>query len=266
MVYCFECLKEGNKQRAFYGYNHKKPIVCVHHKYINMIYVAGSHCKFEGCFTRPTFGFPYNKAIYCRKHMKDGMIDVKNRHCEQCSSIASFGEVGSRIAKFCCVHKRSTDIDVKSKLCEHTNCVTHAYFGYPDGKRKYCVQHKLDGMISMDKRKCIVKGCEKRPIYGQNDEAQYCSKHKKDGMQDLIHTKCLFDGCLFIPSFGFKCDSYPTFCKEHKKDGMLNIACNYCNANKPPYNINMMDFVLGVFLIYFLLTYEHQKYIKNQWK
>lgn len=62
-------------------------------------------------------------------------------------------------------------INVIDKPCEHFNCKTQPHFNYEgESKRRFCVKHKLDGMISLTNNFCQYPNCKTLPIYNYDGE------------------------------------------------------------------------------------------------
>ena len=79
------------------------------------------------------------------------------------------------------------------KLCEHPGCTKQPSFNYPGEKtRRFCSQHKKDGMMDVATRKCEHLGCTKRPSFNILGEKTglFCSQHKENGMVNVQSKKC----------------------------------------------------------------------------
>jgi hypothetical protein len=76
-------------------------------------------------------------------------------------------------------------IHVKHKYCEHDGCQKHACYNYR-GERggRFCVTHKLEGMIDNKNKHCENEGCETRAIYNYIGErgGRFCVTHKLPNM------------------------------------------------------------------------------------
>ena len=79
-----------------------------------------------------------------------------------------------------------------SRICRFNDCKTSAVFGNKGENPKYCVTHKLAGMINIVSKTCIHLDCDKHPTFGNKGEKpKYCAIHKLAGMIDVINKKKL---------------------------------------------------------------------------
>ena len=48
-------------------------------------------------------------------------------------------------------------------------------------------------MIDAKSKKCIIKNCDKHPLFNYKNETKrkYCAKHKLEEMIDVKHKKCI---------------------------------------------------------------------------
>ena len=56
-------------------------------------------------------------------------------------------------------------VDVHHQMCVVAGCTTQAKFGFEGRCRKFCSDHKMPGMVSLDeslRHKCAKYGCEKQ--------------------------------------------------------------------------------------------------------
>lgn len=148
---CEKCSK-----RATFGFQGERPTHCGQHSFKGMEDLNSKRCQQPGCANlSPTFGVPGGTGTYCVTHKKLGMEDVKNRRCEEpdCSTRATFGLRGDR-PTHCCKHKGADSINVRSKRCEEPGCIVQASFGDKEAHvRRFCVIHKMEGMVSLTRRK-----------------------------------------------------------------------------------------------------------------
>lgn len=124
--------------------------------------------------------------------------------------------------------------------CAEENCKKNAYYNYAGMTRKYCREHRKDGMISVVRKKCKIEGCLSYGIYGI-EKAEYCKEHKNDTMLNKSVKLCEDPSCVKQASYG-KGNESRKYCSEHKKDGMIDVVssrCSYdgCNKVKPAYGI-----------------------------
>ena len=73
-------------------------------------------------------------------------------------------------------------------------------------------------MVDIRNKKCNVVNCTKQPNYNFENERQgkYCVKHKLEGMINIITQKCLFNNCLKQPCYNYKNKHKGLYCAEHK--------------------------------------------------
>ena len=84
-------------------------------------------------------------------------------------------------------------------ICKHAGCKKRATYGYiinntnnfSSSKRLYCNLHKLNDMINLNNKCCIIKNCEITANYGFiNKKRLYCFMHKLDNMIHLSNKIC----------------------------------------------------------------------------
>lgn len=70
----------------------------------------------------------------------------------------------------------------------------------------FCSEHKKEGMIDVNHRKCCYENCNYTPTYNYKNEIRpiYCSIHKKDEMVNVKHKKCIFDNCKTTACFNYE--------------------------------------------------------------
>jgi len=134
---------------------------------------------------------------------------------------------------YCSTHKLEGMIDVKHKRC--LLCKKQPYFNV-EGETKpiYCSTHKLDGMVDVRNKRC--RDCKKQPYFNFENETKpiYCSTHKLDGMIIVTTKKCLL--CKKHPIYNLENETKPIYCKDHKKDDMVDIKNKRClRCKKHPY-------------------------------
>jgi hypothetical protein len=108
-------------------------------------------------------------------------------------------------------------------------CGKGAVFDYPGQKTgKYCLTHKLEGMINVRIKKCIEPNCNVAAIYNHpgQKEKLYCTKHKKPDMIDIVHAKC--QECAATAYFRTPGSPKATHCKTHAKEGMIDMDKRLC--------------------------------------
>ena len=77
---------------------------------------------------------------------------------------------------------------------------------------------------------CQHKGCSKTPSHNYSGSMvkRYCGEHKLDGMVDLYHKKCGKYGCTKNPSFNYEGEPKGRYCKQHKLEGMVDVKSKLC--------------------------------------
>ena len=93
--------------------------------------------------------FKQRKPLYCRNHKKDGMINTIIKRCcvEKCFDKAIYGVSEPSNCK---KHKTSNMEYRNYPICLNEDCFCIAQFNYDNESRvKFCVIHKLDGMIKL---------------------------------------------------------------------------------------------------------------------
>jgi hypothetical protein len=147
-----------------------------------------------------------------------------------CITQPSYNYYGKK-AIYCFNHKLDGMINVNIKKCNYENCNKIPSFNYPNETIcLYCKQHKLEGMVDIKHNYCNHPNCNKRPNYNYVGEKKrlYCKEHKLDGMIDINAKKCKYTNCQKSPSYNFTNEQYPIYCKEHKLEGMENIRKKTC--------------------------------------
>ncbi len=197
MVYCKFVETDGTRclKTASYGYVSRECLRCTDHKLDDMKRVNGIRCNAEGCNKDVLWGFD-NIRSRCTIHKLDGMRLLHNA-C-----------IDPNCDKQCCYN----------------------YFGEP---ARYCVSHKLEGMVDVSHKKC--KKCSTRPTFGYDDGVRkpiYCKVHKDENCIDLSHDVCenITGGkrCTKRPVFNIEGEKYGKFCEEHKTIQMVNVVDKKC--------------------------------------
>lgn len=64
---------------------------------------------------------------------------------------------------------------------------------------------RLEGMVDVKSRRCVVDGCNRYPAFNVPGETQssFCGVHKQPGMIDVHNKRCMHEGCITRPSFNF---------------------------------------------------------------
>lgn len=121
-------------------------------------------------------------------------------------------------------------------------CGKIASFNYNDEKKPlYCNNHKLHGMININKKKylCANINCNKRANFNyiNHRNAIYCYNHRLENMININSKKCEYIDCNKKPIFKYVNDKYSRFCSKHKLPDMINNdsiynKCKNINCNK----------------------------------
>lgn len=136
----------------------------------------------------------------------------------------------------------------KDKKCigcrEDPNCIKlkDASYGYKNGTRDYCKDHKKDDMINLKGYICKSETCTSRAAYGfpknskEKDAGKvlYCGKDtcKKPGMINLLNKTCVA-GCGKQPTFNYPGEKKGLYCVEDKLPGMVDVkkrTCKKCST------------------------------------
>jgi len=125
-------------------------------------------------------------------------------------------------------------------VCQYKNCKKRSNFNFStETKGIYCGDCKLEGMIDIKNKKCIV--CEKKQSYFNFEgekKATYCGKCKLENMVNVKNKKCIV--CNKIrPYFNFEGEKKATHCKNCKLENMVDVInkkCIVCNKISPCFN------------------------------
>ena len=144
----------------------------------------------------------------------------------------------------------------KSKECLNKDCNIQAVFNYKNylsinhitcRKNIYCSKHKLNSMVDIISKKCIV--CyKKQPVFNYKGEkfALYCGDCKLNGMVDIKSKKCI--NCkIKHPAFNYKNEKKVLYCGDCKLTDMIDITnkkCIICNNKRPNFNYKDEKFAL----------------------
>jgi hypothetical protein len=105
-------------------------------------------CIYDDCTTQAIYNFTgNNQRKFCTKHRFDGMVDVASKRCKCGKAQPIFGHPGSK-AICCKLCAEPGMIDRKNKICIVCN-KTRAGYNFPGLDKKYCVKHKLQGMVDL---------------------------------------------------------------------------------------------------------------------
>ena len=110
--------------------------------------VTGQHCEVAGCTVTSSYGYPGDRRRVCSTHKLDGMV--------------SQGSLRSNLAHFCAIgrpigtgpllqdHHQTylvvlVQVYLYIKRCEA--CSLGASYGLPGEGARFCVTHRLKGMV-----------------------------------------------------------------------------------------------------------------------
>ena len=169
------CIEDNCIVRASYGIKDKNPEYCSIHKKKDMINLIKKECEESNCTNTPNFNYEGETiGKYCASHKKDNMIDVRHdkcsytgcnlqpgyidnstkkkycsnhktpssnsltKHCiaKGCTTIPTFGKIGTNTALRCAKHKEEDDTDIKHKFCKTELCGVRAIEKYDN----YCLR------------------------------------------------------------------------------------------------------------------------------
>ena len=173
------------------------------------------------------------------KFEKDGVKCTKN---------ASYGPIGTT-KRIRCKEHAGPDMAYARKdnrSCIHPEHIdgraTRASFNFPDEKKPlYCKSHSLEGMINLNNKNNMCKGCGlKQPSYGiEGKKASHCSKCATDDMIDVISRRCKHPSCRKNPTYG-KPGGTHEYCQKHALPGMIDVKNKRCKLCKkqPTYGVD----------------------------
>jgi hypothetical protein len=161
------------------------------------------------------------------------MIDKKHKTCKKCNNRPLYNYKGEKMGIYCKEHKLDDMIDVLNKTCIIGNCELKPSYNYK-GKKEYlyCKTHKLDDMVDIKHKTCIIDNCEITPFYNYKGKKTglYCSGHKLDGMIDVKNKTCKNSKCGLRPCYNYENEKEGIYCKEHKKNNMIDVINLTCKS------------------------------------
>lgn len=176
----------------------------------------------------------------------------KCSHPEGCNTIPSFGEEGTKVARFCRAHAKEGMFYVYRKMCRHTGCAVRPSYGPPGSKKaEFCELHAKEGMLNVNTKRCgHPEICRAAAIYGEQgrNKEEFCAQHKRPGMVILRRRSCGSPGYAHAREGMVRicdktrrtcghaeCTKHPHFavpgtkqCSLHAKEGMANINSKKC--------------------------------------
>ena len=80
---------------------------------------------------------------------------------------------------------------------------------------------------------CQHEGCDKFSAFGKEGSMRrYCFDHKKEGMVNLVNSICSYEGCEILASFGYELTRTRERCTAHQLPNMIQLAQQMCNKCK----------------------------------
>ena len=147
-----------------------------------MVNVCTRRCSHETCLRRPSFNVQGSKtAAYCEQHARDGMIKTGNkRGSHRIGTRKASIKVDGGSAVYWARHADGTMVDdVHSTPFSNDACARQASGRKEtDGASTACSNPEsdmVDGVMTNDKVKCNVAGCEKVSAWGLcGEQASRC--------------------------------------------------------------------------------------------
>ena len=90
---------------------------------------------------------------------------------------------------------------------------------------EFCAEHREDGMVDVNYKRCAHHGCIKRTSYGKEGTktAEFCAEHREDGMLHVVNKRCAHPSCTTLPSYGVEGARTAEFCVSHARDEMADV-------------------------------------------
>jgi hypothetical protein len=156
-----------------------------------------------------------------------------SKYCQHvgCKKRSNFNDEGKQGGRFCVSHKLPGMVDVKNKHCEQDGCNKTPSFNI-EGEHggRFCAAHKHTGMISVKHKPCEYEGCGKHPTCNASGttRSRFCAAHKLPGMVDVYNKHCEHVGCNKSPNFNHSDARGGRFCASHKHQGMIDVNSKRC--------------------------------------
>ena len=189
-------------------------------------------CQYENCSNLATYGLSYGNATHCKNH-RTNELKLVSQFCKTngCNKRPGFNYENSKGKLYCFEHKKDGMISKDNRKCLEENCILRPSFNYEgEDKPIYCFNHKLENMIDITNKKCEFEECTVRPTYNYENENKpiYCYKHKLENMINIVNKKCEYEDCNKIPSYNYKNELGRRYCFNHKLDGMISKDNRKC--------------------------------------
>lgn len=193
-------------------------------------------CIHPGCGVSAAYGETPGSYWYCKTHALPHMRNQRNPRCQgkkpdgsDCIKQRSFGLAEDGIAKFCADHKAEGMINVNVRRCQHDGCTDPARYAVAGAKATWCHQHREPGAVDVYARRCTTEGCNTEPVYGwEGQRAEACARHAREGMVNVKARRCQHPGCHTQPSFAPTPTQSAVFCAKHKTAGFVDVVSRLC--------------------------------------
>lgn len=154
------------------------------------------------------------------------MLDY--RRCRQCSIYASFGYPGQG-ARYCVQHRLPGMMNVRRKICLF--CPNYAHYGYVTSI--VCRKHRTPDMLRLDKEYRHCNLCHRRALFSSepNTIPTHCWDHHLPGMFRRSEiNKC---HCSRPAIYGYPQPRQTLLCRYHYLPGMIPLfgKCQDCSEN-----------------------------------
>lgn len=146
--------------------------------------------------------------------------------CKDCKKVAHYGKKNGT-KKYCKDHKRDGMVClIAQKPCKVCGCVSS--FNYVGLPAKYCSTHAKTDMIDVAHKRCEYPDCNTQPTFRfKGSKVSHCAKHKLPGMIDN-GKKCAYENCDKHPTFNYIGEKKPLYCATHKEDDMVDVYTKLC--------------------------------------
>lgn len=174
-----------------------------------------------------------SKCKICLKEQKDGIRQIIKE--------ALYGfKQKERIR--CLEHRLKTDEKTNPNFCREYDCENIGIYGYDTEDNKntsrkgnrfwYCLDHKKENMIKLNKYICKINDCIKKASYKENNLKVLCYEHKTEDSISSDKRICKGkneDGsiCKSRATYG-KIKGKPIFCKNHNNEEYINVVSKLC--------------------------------------
>ena len=116
---------------------------------------------------------------------------------------------------------RCLQVDVKSKRCQEQGCTKLASYGFPGGRKDFCLEHKSADMVSYW-CPCLWIHFVHAALCDQQclQDSVHCDSVPRCLQVDVVSKRCQEPGCTKHASFGFL-GGHRQFCAKHKSADMV---------------------------------------------